>query len=79
MPNDFGDVFQENTKYKRKQSFGHALSWSNKPETYKGYNTRRISLSFDLSLQSGSPPLLDLLSMCPSYQEERSRVIGAMA
>jgi SagB-type dehydrogenase family enzyme len=61
MRDDFGDVFQSNTKYLRNQSFSHALSWENKPETYKVYKTKRISLSFDAALQSRSPSLLEVL------------------
>ncbi len=61
MRDDFGDVFQSNTKYLRNQSFSHVLSWENKPETYKVYKTKRISLSFDASLQARSPSLLDVL------------------
>jgi SagB-type dehydrogenase family enzyme len=59
MRDDFGDVFQSSTKYLRNQSFSHALSWATKPETYKVYKTKRISLSFDANMQSAS--LLELL------------------
>jgi SagB-type dehydrogenase family enzyme len=59
MRDDFGDVFQSNTKYLRNQSFSHALSWETKPETYKVYKTKRISLSFDATMQS--TPLMDVL------------------
>ena len=63
MQDDFGDVFQTNTKYKRNQSLSHVLSWSNKPETYKSYNTKRIPLSFDSAAQSLSPSLKGLLKI----------------
>ncbi len=61
MRDDFGDVFQSSTKYLRNQSFSHALSWATKPETYKVYKTKRISLSFDATMQSRSVPLMEIL------------------
>jgi SagB-type dehydrogenase family enzyme len=61
MPEDFGDVFQINTKYVRNKPFSHVLSWETKPETYKTYNTKRISLSISTEVQSQSLSLLEVL------------------
>jgi SagB-type dehydrogenase family enzyme len=61
MPDNFGDVFQENTKYKRNQSFGKVINWSSKPETYKSYETKRIPLPIGSSRQMSSLSLADLL------------------
>jgi SagB-type dehydrogenase family enzyme len=62
MTDEFGDIFQKSTKYHRDRSFGHALSWSTKPQTYKGYPVKQIPLSVDFDTKSKARmPFLEAL------------------
>ncbi|XES76718.1 MAG: SagB/ThcOx family dehydrogenase [Candidatus Bathyarchaeia archaeon] len=69
MSDDFGDVFQKNTKYHRDRSFGHALSWSTKPETYKTYPVKQVPLTIDFDTKSKAR--LPFLEALKSRQSER--------
>lgn len=45
MSENHGDLFQQNSKYKRGRLPRHYLDWENKPPTYKKYNKEEIILS----------------------------------
>ncbi len=65
-----GDIFQKSTKYHRKQLSGHSLDWSNKPSTYKSYQSKKIPLSMDFTVKSQArTPLIDLLKTRRSIRD----------
>lgn len=61
MSDNFGEVFQNNTKYYRDRSFGHPLSWMSKPDTYKQYKTKSVPLIVESNKNYSFAQLNELL------------------